>query len=245
MSEELLERKSLQDLEAMLEAGRKQSIKLVIIGGYAVAAYTRGYRYTKDIDLVADKPALGKLKGLLKSLSYSIRDTEFGIAGSKKLNGGFIDLHISVGKIYDLSTGKEYPVDSSFFRNAKRLTVRGYTSKNSSLKAAVVDLETLVILKTMPVGRDKDAVDLLSLLRDKKKEIDLEVLAQRIEAAGLNMHLLERIRDYAKRLRDNELDKVWFDMTATRLPFTEKREIAKFFAKLVERGRTPRTADST
>ena len=244
MSEELVERRSLEDLEALLEAGRKQSIKLVIIGGYAVAAYTRGYRYTKDIDLVADKPALGKLKGLLKSLSYSIRDTEFGIAGSKKLNGGFIDLHISVGKIYDLSTGKEYPVDSSFFRNAKRLTVRGHMSKNSSLKAAVVDLETLVILKTMPVGRDKDAVDLLSLLRDKKKEIDLEVLAQRIKAAGLNMHLLERIRDYAKRLREDELDKVWFDMTATRLPFTEKREIAKLFAKLVELGRASRTADS-
>jgi len=238
MSEELVERRSLEDLEALLEAGRKQSIKLVIIGGYAVAAYTRGYRYTKDIDLVADKPALGKLKGLLKSLSYSTRDTEFGIAGSKKLNGGFIDLHISVGKIYDLSTGKEYPVDSSFFRNAKRLTVRGYMSKNSSLKAAVVDLETLVILKTMPVGRDKDTVDLLSLLRDKRKEINLEVLAQRIKAAGLNMHLLERIRDYAKRLREDELDKVWFDMTATRLPFTEKREIAKLFAKLVERARS-------
>jgi hypothetical protein len=238
MSEELVERRSLEDLEALLEAGRKQSIKLVIIGGYAVAAYTRGYRYTKDIDLVADKAALGKLKGLLKSLSYSTRDTEFGIAGSKKLNGGFIDLHISVGKIYDLSTGKEYPVDSSFFRNAKRLTVRGHMSKNSSLKAAVVDLETLVILKTMPVGRDKDTVDLLSLLRDKRKEINLEVLAQRIKAAGLNMHLLERIRDYAKRLREDELDKVWFDMTATRLPFTEKREIAKLFAKLVERTRS-------
>ncbi len=245
MSEELVERRSLQDLEALLEAGRKQSIKLVIIGGYAVAAYTQGYRYTKDIDLVADKAALGKLKGLLKSLSYSIRDTEFGVAGSKKRNGGFIDLHISVGKIYDLSTGKEYPVDSSFFSNAKRLTVRGYMSKNSSLKAAVVDLETLVILKTMPVGRDKDAVDLLSLLRDKRKEIDLEVLAQRIKTAGLNVHLLERIRDYAKRLREDELSKVWFDMTATRLPFTEKREIAKLFAKLVELGRASRTADSS
>ncbi len=52
------------------------------------------------------------------------------------------------------------------------------------------------------------------------------------------MHLLERIRDYAKRLREDELDKVWFDMTATRLPFTEKREIAKLFAKLVERTRS-------
>jgi len=234
MSEEQVEHKSLKDLKAVLEEAHKEGIKLVIIGGYAVAAHTRGYRFTKDIDLVADKPMLGRLKALLKGLGYSIRDTEFGIAGSKKLNGGFIDLHISVGRIYDLSASKEYPVDSSFFRNAKRLTVRGFVSKDTSLKAAVVDLETLIILKTMPVGRDKDAVDLLSLLRDKREDIDLAVLAQRIKAAELTGHLLERIRDYAKRLREDELDKVWFDTTATRLPFIEKREIAKFFAKLVE-----------
>ena len=104
----------------------------------------------------------------------------------------------------------------------------------------MADLETLVILKTIPVGRDKDAVDLLSLLRDKRKEIDLEVLAQRIKAAGLNTHLLERIRDYTKRLREDELDKVWFDMTATRLPFTEKHEIIKWFSRLVELMRSPR-----
>jgi len=234
MSEGQIERKSLEDLEAMLKEAHNQGIKLVIIGGYAVAAYTRGYRSTKDIDLVADKPALGKLKGLLTSLGYSIRDTEFGIAGSKKLNGGLIDLHISVGRIYDVSTGKEFPVSASLFRNAKRLTVRGYVSKNTSLKAAIVDLETLVALKTMPVGRNKDAVDLLSLLRDKRREIDLELLAQRAKAADLTEHLLERIRDYAKRLRDDELDKIWFDMTGTRFPFTEKREIARFFSRLAE-----------
>ncbi len=106
MSEEEVERRSLEDLEAVLQEAHKQSIKLVIIGGYAVAAYTRGYRYTKDIDLLPTQPTLGKLKGLLKSLGYAIRDTEFGIAGKKKLNGGFIDLHISVGKIYDLSTAR-------------------------------------------------------------------------------------------------------------------------------------------
>jgi predicted nucleotidyltransferase len=239
MREEEVERKSLEDLETVLKETRKKGIKLVIIGGYAVAAYTRGYRYTKDIDLVADKPTLGKLKGLLKSLDYSIRDTEFGIAGAKKLNSELIDLHMSVGKIYDMSTGKEYPVDSSFFKNANRLTVKGYISKNTSLKAAVVELETLIILKTMPVRRNKDVVDLLSLLRDKRKDIDLDTLAQRAKSADLTAHLLDRIRDYAKRLRDDELDKVWFEMTGTRLPFTEKREIRKFFSRLANlfRGR--------
>lgn len=125
MSEEEVERKSLEDLRTVLATAHNEGIKLVIIGGYAVAAYTRGYRFTKDIDLVADKPTLGKLKGLLKSLGYSIRGTEFGTAGEKKLNGGFIELHMSVGRIYDLSAKKEYPVDSSLFKNAKRLTVKG------------------------------------------------------------------------------------------------------------------------
>lgn len=239
MSEEEVERKSLEDLKTVLEEARKRGVKLVIIGGYAVAAYTRGYRYTKDIDLVADKPTLGKLKGLLKSLDYSIRDTEFGIAGAKKLNGGFIDLHMSVGKIYDMSTGKEYPVDSSFFKNAKRLTVRGYNSKNTAVKASVAELETLIVLKTMPIRRGKDAVDLLSLLRDKRHELNLPTLAQRAKSAGLTAHLLERIRDYAKRLRDGELDKLWFEMTGTRLPFTEKREIGRFFSELADLFRKP------
>jgi predicted nucleotidyltransferase len=238
MSEEEVERKSLEDLESVLKEARDQGIRLVIIGGYAVAAYTRGYRFTKDIDLVADEPTLGKLIGLLKTLGYVIRETEFGIAGNKKLNDAFIDLHISVGRIYDISTGKEYPVDASLFRNAKDLIVKGYISKVTSLRAAVVELETLIILKTMPVGRDKDAVDLLSLLRDRREELRLAVIAERAESAGLTNHLLERIRDYAERLRKGELDSVWFSATGTRLPFTDKREIGRLFAKLTEQFRS-------
>lgn len=79
MSEEKGEGRSIEDLKAVMEKAGKQGVKLVVIGGYAVAVYTRGYRYTKDIDLVTDKPELGTLKGLLKSLDYAIRDTDFGI----------------------------------------------------------------------------------------------------------------------------------------------------------------------
>jgi hypothetical protein len=38
MSDEEVERRSLEDLEAVLQEAHKQGIKLVIIGGYAVAA---------------------------------------------------------------------------------------------------------------------------------------------------------------------------------------------------------------
>lgn len=238
MSEEEVERRSLEDLQVALQEAQRQGIKLVIIGGYAVAAYTRGYRYTKDIDLVADIPTLGRLKGLLKDRDYAVRGTEFGIAGRKKLNGGFIDLHISVGRIYDISTEKVYPVDSSFFKNSRRLTITGYISKATSLKAAVVELETLIILKIMPMRRDKDAVDLISLLRDRRKGLNLETVADRAESAGLTDHLLERVRDYAKRLRENDLDRVWFGTTATRLTFSEKREIGQVFSNLANQLRS-------
>lgn len=232
MNEEQVESRSLIDLARIFQEARKLGIGLVLIGGYAVAAYTRGYRYTKDIDVVADKPTIGRLKGLLSSLGYSIRDTEFGIAGSKRVNKDFIDLHISVGKIHDISTGNDYPVDLTLFKNAKRLKVKGYYSK-TSLKAPVVDLDTLLLLKLMPVGRQKDVIDMLSLLLDKGDEINLMLLAERSEATGLRSHLLNQAREYARRLREGELDTIWFDVTASRLPHAEKRQIAKFFAKLV------------
>jgi len=238
MKEEQVENRSLLDLARIIREAGKLGVRLVLIGGYAVRAYTYGYRYTKDIDLVADKPAIGRLKGILNTLGYSIRDTEFGIAGSKRVNEDFIDLHISVGKIHDISTGKDYLVDPTLFRNAKRLKVKGYYSK-TSLKAPVVDLDTLLLLKLMPVGRQKDAVDVLSLLLDRRGEINLVSLAEKGERSGLKGHLLDRSREYASRLRKGELDKIWFNVTASRLPHVEKLEIAKFFAKLASFLRIP------
>lgn len=239
MEEEQVESKSLADLAKIILEARKVGIRLVLIGGYAVAAYTRGYRYTKDIDLATDKPAVGRLKSLLRSLGYSIRDTEFGLAGSRRLGHDFIDLHISVGKIRDISTNREYPADSILFKNARRLKLRGYYSKISSLKAPVVDLETLLVLKLMTIGRQKDKVDVFSLLLDKRDEINLTLLADRVRNADLKTHLLNQVRDYARRLRDGELDKTWFSLTASRLPQVERREILKFLSKSANLLRQP------
>lgn len=79
-----LEIKSMEDLERIIEEADKFGMKLAVIGGYAVRAYTRGYRYTKDIDAVIQNEDRGGLVALLKSLGYDIRKTEFGIASSKK-----------------------------------------------------------------------------------------------------------------------------------------------------------------
>lgn len=234
MNEEQIEARSLLDLAAMMREAGKRGIRLVLIGGYAVAAYTRGYRYTKDVDLVADKPTTGKLTGLMTSLDYRIRNTEFGLAGSKRLNGGFVDLHISIGKIHDISTGNDYPIDASFFKSARRLVVRGFYSKTSELRLPVVDLETLLILKLMTVGRQKDEIDVLSLLLDRRKDVDLSLLSKKVEAAGLTAHLLRRVREYARKMKDGTLEGNWLSVTASRLGHVEKREIVRFLARLAD-----------
>lgn len=239
MNDEQTEARSLQDLARILQAARKMGIKLLLIGGYAVMAHTRGHRFTKDIDLIADRPAIGQLKGLLTSLGYSLRDTEFGIAGSKRLKDGFIDLHISVGKVHDISTDRDYRITPTLFKDAQRLPFRGFYSTTPSFKAPVIDLETLLILKLMPVGRWKDAVDILSLLTNRRTEVDITLVAKRAQIAGLKEHLVNQVRDYARRLREGELDQLWSRVTASRLPATEKRQIGSFFTKLADALRQP------
>jgi hypothetical protein len=236
MNESELEIESLKDLKNIIEEAEKWGIKLVLIGGYAVRAYTKGYRFTKDIDLVTTKEALGNLKALLKSSGYSCRDTEFGVAGSKKFNEGFIDMHISVGRIFDMSTGLTYPVTDDLFLNAKKLKITGYhkASEQHACMAPVVDLETLLVLKSIPTGRIKDRIDVLALLLDKGEEINPAVLISRIpEEVDFREHLVSQLRSYADFVRRGEADKSWFNTTGSRLPSTEKRKILRFIRETV------------
>lgn len=235
----IVERESLEDLEKILVQGRKIGVRLMLIGGYAVAAYTKGYRYTKDIDLVAEKQSLGRLRGLLNSLGYSIRKTEFGIAGSKRLgsheDSNFIDLHISIGNVHDISTNSDFHVDQSIFKKAKRLEVNGFYSKTTAVRAPVVNLETILILKLIPTGRDKDAVDLISLITDRGSEVDFGLMKKLATDSKLTLHLLDKARDYAARVKKGQLDKVWSAITGARLSFTQKRKLLQFLASLADR----------
>lgn len=105
----------------------------------------------------------------MEYLGYGYRETEFGIARSKKFDEGFIDIHISVGKILDISTGLSIPVTDELFDEAHEILVEGYydESKQFASKNPVVSLETLLLLKLVPVRREKDAMDIMALLIDR------------------------------------------------------------------------------
>jgi len=236
LSDVELEVKSLQDLQTIINKAKTWKIKLAVIGGYAVQAYTKAYRLTKDIDLVTTREGLGKVKSLLRDLGYTFHDTEFGIAGSKRFDEGFIDIHISVGKIFDMSTGFTYPASEELFSNAKELKIAGYyeASKQLACSARVIDMETLLLLKLIPVGREKDTVDILALLLDKREEINLVNLVNKIkELITLRRHIISQLRRYAEFVRKGEAEKLWFNITGSRIPATERREILKFIQKMV------------
>ena len=94
-------------------------------------------------------------------------------------------------------------------------------------------METLLILKLIPVGRDKDAVDLISLILDMGEQVDLESMVEMARAAKLGTHLFDRVRDFAAKLRMGELDKTWTGMTASRLSHVQQ-EISRFLRKLTD-----------
>ncbi|MDI6904967.1 MAG: hypothetical protein QMD13_05715 [Candidatus Bathyarchaeia archaeon] len=94
--------------------------------------------------------------------------------------------------------------------------------------------KTLLVLKLVPTGRIKDAIDVLSLLLDRGEEINSTVLISRIlEEVNFRRHLVSQLRSYADFVRRGEAGRLWFSITGSRLSLTEKRKILKFIREIV------------
>lgn len=232
---EEVERESLKDLEVIVEKSKEWEIDMAVIGGYAVRAFTNAYRHTKDIDMTISKEEQGNFIALLKSLGYALRDTEFGLAATKSFGTDFIDVHISVGKIYDISSGLSYPITNELFEEGKiRLVGTRYeVNKPYETDAPIVDLNTLMILKTMPQGRpEKDSVDMVSLILDQHQEVDADDIVKKCNDANLTDHILSQLQDFAKRLNNGEMLKTWSAVTGTVLTGVQQKTVRQFIKEL-------------
>lgn len=232
---EEVERESLKDLKVIVEKSKEWEIDMAVIGGYAVRAFTNAYRHTKDIDMAISKEEQGNFIALLKSLGYELRDTEFGLAATKSFDSDFIDVHISVGKIYDISSGLSYPITNEFFEEGKiRLVGTRYeANKPYEADAPIVNLNTLMILKTMPQGRpEKDAIDIVSLIFDQHQELDMDDIAVKCNDANLTDHILSQLQDFAKRLNNGEMLKTWSAVTGTALTGVQQKTVRQFIKEL-------------
>jgi len=228
MIEDKIERESLNDLKVIVKETQKWGLDLVVIGGYAVRAYTRGYRYTKDIDSIAEKRDMGRLIALLKKLGYDVKGTRFGLKGKKKLNGGFIALDISVGEIWDVSTDKKYPGDE-ILKESETLEISGFFEEDRKIKikAPVTPLEDLIILKLMTRGRERDIIDVISLITDRWNDLNLKTFATKCSNAGLNRHIREQVLMIMGLIRTGEARKVWLSITGQRLMRKTETELIK------------------
>jgi hypothetical protein len=224
----VIELESLKDLENIETEASKWEIKLVLIGGYAVRAYTIGYRYTKDMDFIA-KGDVWKLKGFLNSLGYEAAEKRDILTGRKKIDGGYIDLHISIGEVFDISTGKSYPLTDEILNSARLLSISGYheEGRKISVKASVVALEDLLIMKLMTKTREKDRVDIISLIIDQWKNLDLEKLSKCCAAAGLSRHISDSAFELAGIIRKGTFRKIWLDFTGRKMTMKEEQQAAK------------------
>jgi hypothetical protein len=230
-----VEKESLKDLERIVSETKKWGLKLVIIGGYAVIAHIgKYYRATKDIDFVAPKARMGTLRGLLKEFGYDVHSTQFGLKGRKKLNGGSINLDISIEEVFDVSTQKKYTSSRSTFLDSKMLEVGGRTkeTENMKVKARVISLEELFLLKLMTKGRDKDTVDVISLLMDKSGEVNVNKFAEHCSRAGLKEHIRGQILNFIGLVRRGDARKIWFTITGKRLMLKTEAEIIRFLRML-------------
>lgn len=236
--DKIIEVESLKDLEKIRAEAEKWEVKLILIGGYAVRAYTIGYRYTKDMDFIA-KGDVWKLKGFLNSLGYDATEKKDILAGRKKIDSGYIDLHISIGKVFDISTGKNYPLTDEIFNAAKILNISGFheEGRKITVKASVVALEDLMIMKLMTKTREKDWVDIISLIMDQWKNLDLEKLSKRCAAAGLSRHISDSAFDLAGKIRTGNFRKIWLDWTGRKMTKKEEHQIARNLIELAEKAK--------
>lgn len=236
---EEVEKESLKDLKIIVEKSKEWKIDLVVIGGYAVRAFTNAYRHTKDIDMAISKEKIGGFKALLKDyLGYQLRDTDFGLAASKRYDSDFIDVHISVGTIYDMSTGLSYPVTQELFdeSNIMQVGTRYKTNKQFETKVPIVDLNTLMILKSMPKGRpEKDAIDIASLILDQQEKMSVSEIAKKCNKTKLIDHIHSQIQDFAKNINNGSMVKTWSAVTGTSLSGIQRKNIQKFL-RLLDKG---------
>lgn len=151
-----------------------QKLRFVIIGGYAVNAYTLP-RFSIDCDIVIqDKAELVEIEKILLEFGYEkkklskIENTEDFARYEKHLSDSFkVSFDVLVGKVIDRQTNVSIPADW-VFKNSEIRTLQGKTIKEE-LKVRIIDIDALFVMKMISC-RSTDIRDIFMLatsIKDK------------------------------------------------------------------------------
>jgi len=207
---------SLKDLERIDREAKRFQIDLILIGGYAVRAYTepRSWRFTKDIDFITTRRDLTALRGVFELLKYGFERTEFGVKGSKKINRESIELHISIDKVIDWSTGLEYKLREDIFTKATRMSIKASFEENRDLEVGVkvAPIEDVLIMKLM-TERTRDHFDAIAMILDSFEKVNVQRFWASSEQSNLDQQLRKRLNSLLADLKKGLVKKLWKEFT--------------------------------
>lgn len=154
-----IDRKLKQTLEQLFELCRQFCVRPRLIIGLVVRGFARRRRFTHDIDLAIshyDKP---NLIAIFKQMSFDYQDlTQFeGVKATKRIGDTVVEIHISVDRIWDMTSNQTYTLSSDLTDTQ--------VDDTGMLLVPTVSAEDLLILKLMPL-RDHDMSDVIALLLD-------------------------------------------------------------------------------
>lgn len=235
--ESRLEAISLRDLERINEAAKNFQVDLILIGGYAVRAYTnpRSWRFTKDMDFITTNRDLGALHGILNLLGYGFERTEFGVRGSKQVEEYSIDLHISVDKVIDWSTGQEYKLPEDIFSKAKEVNIKASLEENMGLevRVRVAPVEDVVIMKLM-TERPRDHFDAIAVILDSFDDLDTLRFRENCDQDDLYRHIRRRLESVLADIKKSLVNELWKEFTEREFIRQQHVDLRAKINKLIE-----------
>jgi len=228
---------SLNDLKRIDKEAKNFQINLVLIGGYAVRAYTnpRSWRFTKDIDFITTRKDLTALRGVFALLGYGFEQTEFGVKGSKKINLTSIELHISVDKVLDWSTRLEYRLPEDIFAKARKMSVKASLEENKDLEVSVkvAPIEDVLVMKLM-TERPRDRFDAIAMILDSFEEVDVQRFWANSKQSNLAQHMRKRLESVLADIKKGLTKKLWREFTEREFIREQEVELKTRVTKLLE-----------
>jgi predicted nucleotidyltransferase component of viral defense system len=211
-----IEEISLKDLGRINQEAENFMIGLVVIGGYAARAFTqeRSWRFTKDIDFITTIKDLTALRGIFELLKYAFEKTDFGVKGSKKINAESIELHISVDKVFDWSTGLEYVLTKDVFAKSTGMPIRPYFEENGKIQVSmkVAPIEDILIMKLM-TERTRDHFDAIAMILDSFERLNISRFWINSKQSNLDQHIRKRLISFLADIKKGLTKKIWKEFT--------------------------------
>lgn len=178
--------------------------KFVLIGGYAVNAYTFP-RFSVDCDIVIYKEDFEGIKKDLFSIGYKESDEKSGVPYQGKFarfektiqKNFMVSIDILIDEVLDRQTQAKFS-SGWVFANSKTRVLRGKTI-TEELKLRIINLEALFTMKIISC-RSTDIRDIFLMISDTKRG-DLEFIKKEVSA---RFNLKDRLEKVIKEINSQQ-----------------------------------------